>query len=452
MVGHHRHVSATAPGRSWPIAVVVGAVIADSAVVTIALPDILVRFDVSVAAVSWVLISFNLALALLAVPAAHVALRRPRAAALAGALAFAIGSVLCGLAWTFPLLIAGRVIQAAGGAVVVGLGLEALSTRLGANEEALRRWTVAGVLGAALGPGVGGIVTQVLGWEAIFLLQAPLPLLAIGALRSVTPQRDAPVDRPEIPANAALALLSAGLAAALFLLAVLLINGWRMSPLAAGLALSMMPLAAIGGGRLAPRLGGPLARAVPGAILIAGGLAALGLLPRVGWWWTLAPQALIGLGLGLALSALTEAAMAGRSGALVQSGWTMTARHAGVVVGLVVLTPVFTADLGRNTRAALNAGAAAVLDSPISPGQKIGVAQDVLAVIETSRWSIPDVRPVLRREGADAPVFDALGNRLQDQLDRAATHAFSRSFLIAALLALAALPAVALAARRRRPA
>ena len=57
----------------------VGIVLADSSVVTLALPEILAQFDVKIQTLAWVLTSFNLALALAAVPAAFAARRRPAA-------------------------------------------------------------------------------------------------------------------------------------------------------------------------------------------------------------------------------------------------------------------------------------------------------------------------------------------------------------------------------------
>jgi len=61
--------------------------------------------------------------------------------------------------------------------------------------------------------------------------------------------------------------------------------------------------------------------------------------------WTLAPQVLIGLGLGLSVDSLTVAALTDRSPRALHGGWTIAARHAGVVAGLAILTPIFTADL-----------------------------------------------------------------------------------------------------------
>jgi hypothetical protein len=147
----------------------------------------------------------------------------------------------------------------------------------------------------------------------------------------------------------------------------------------------------------------------------------------------------VGAGLGLALSALTERALAGRSPPAVHGGWTIAARHAGVVLGLLLLTPIFTADLQRNENDVLAAGTSAVLDSRIAPLDKIGVARDILVAVDEAEQEarIPDVGEVLGERGD--PAYSQLVSILQDQLDRAATNAFSRSFLAAALLGIAAL-------------
>ena len=254
------------------------------------------------------------------------------------------------------------------------------SARPGTDARAARIWTLAGIVGAALGPAVGGILTQLLGWESIFFVQAPVVLLALVALRGVraVPVRE-PVERPHVGANAALLLISGGLVAALFLLVILLINGWRLDPLQAGLAVTVMPLAAIAAARFGQAITPLWARATSGVILIAGGLAALGWLPHAGVAWTFPPQLAVGVGLGLALSALTERALAGRSAQAVHGGWTIAARHAGVVLGLLLLTPIFTTDLHKSERDVLASGTAAILDSRIPPLDKITVARHIRA-------------------------------------------------------------------------
>ena len=132
---------------------------------------------------------------------------------------------------------------------------------------------------------------------------------------------------------------------------------------------------------------------------------------------------------------------------MVHGGWTIAARHAGVVVGLLLLTPIFTAGLERNEDDALAAGTSAVLDSRIPPLEKLGVARRVLRAVDEAKEEarIPAVEEVVGDH--DEPAYDQLVSTLQDQLDRAVTNAFSRSFLAAACLALLALVPILLGRR-----
>jgi hypothetical protein len=227
---------------------------------------------------------------------------------------------------------------------------------------------------------------------------------------------------------------------------ILLINGWRLEPLEAGLVVTVLPLAAIAAARQGRRIIPLWVRAASGAILIAGGSAALGWLPHAGAGWTIAPQLAIGSGLGLALSALTERALAGRSAQAVHGGWTIAARHAGIVLGLLLLTPLFTADLERNEDDALAAGTAVVLDSDIPPLEKVGVARDILVAVDEAQedFTVPDVSQVI---GEDDDAYRELASDLQKQLNRAVTNAFSRSFLVAAALGLLALAPIVVGRR-----
>jgi MFS family permease len=426
----------------------VGIVLADSSVVTIALPEILAQYDVEISTLAWVLTSFNLALAVSALPAAFLARRWPAQSYAAGIVVFAAASLLCALTPSFDWLVAGRAIQGVAGAAIVCAALDLLGQATGSDASAARIWIFAGIAGAALGPAIGGILTQLLGWESIFFVQAPAVLAALVALRGMQRARvPEPIERPNVAANAALLLISGALVAALFLLVILLINGWRLEPLAAGLVVTIMPLAAIAATRFAARITPLWARAASGAILIAGGLAALGSLPHAGAWWTVPPQLAIGVGLGLSVSALSERALAGRSSQAIHGGWTIAARHAGVVLGLLVLTPLFTTDLHKNEDNALAAGTAAVLDSQIPPLQKITVARDILVAVDDAKDEarIPDVHEVVGEH--DDPAYGDLASALQDQLDRAVTNSFSRSFLAAALLGLLALVPILLGRR-----
>jgi MFS family permease len=429
------------------LGVTVAIVLADSSVVTLALPDILAEYQVEIGRLSWVLTSYNLALALAAVPAAFLARRQPGWIFGLGVVAFAAASLACAFAPSIDVLIGARAAQGVAGALVVCAALDLLSEATGGDAPAARVWALSGIVGAAFGPAAGGFLTQLLGWESIFVVQAPVMLAALAVLLTVrAAPLEEPAGRPHIAANLALLVVSGALVASSFLLVILLINGWRLEPLEAGLVVTILPLAAIAAARLGPRITPQWARAASGAVLIAGGSAALGLLPHAGAAWTIAPQLAIGIGLGLALSALTERALAGRSAQAVHGGWTIAARHAGIVLGLLLLTPLFTADLERNEEDALAAGTAVVLDSEISPLDKIGVARDILVAVDEANREVrvPAVSEVIDEED---DAHRELVSELQQQLNRAVTNAFSRSFLVAAALGLLALVPILLSRR-----
>jgi MFS family permease len=167
--------------RTGAIAAGVALVLSDSSIVVLALPEIFREFDTTVEGVSWVLISFNLALALVAVPGALAARRLgPGRTAALGLAVFAGGSLACGLATGLGPLIAGRVVQAIGGALAVTASLELLIAARGGERRGIGFWVGAGAIGAALGPGIGGFLTELVSWQSIFLVQVPVALLVAG--------------------------------------------------------------------------------------------------------------------------------------------------------------------------------------------------------------------------------------------------------------------------------
>lgn len=446
--------------RLAALAGAVGLVLADSSIVVLALPDIYRELDTSVAGVTWVLVSFNLVMALAAVPAAHLARRiGPGRAAAIGLAVFAGAGIACGLAAELSTLIAARCVQAVGGAVAVTAALELLPATVGSERRAVTIWAAAGATGAALGPAVGGLMTELVSWQSIFLIQAPaaiaagVPVLAVARHEAATGIVAAELrspGRPHLLANLALAMTSAAIAAALFLLVLLLIEGWRLTPIGAAIVVSAMPLAALLGSRIGPAAGSARARAAAGAILVSGGLGGLALLPEAEVVLTLPPQLLVGIGLALVLSALTETALEGRAPQAIHGGWTISARHAGVAVGLIVLTPVFTADIAEQRREAIDAGTAVVLDSRVDPLLKLELSQRLDERLAGERGRVPTIGPAfepLPDDPEDRAEVLVLREELQDQLDRAATHSFSPSFGLGALLGLLALIPIGLARR-----
>ncbi len=446
--------------RVAALALAVGIVLADSSIVVLALPEIYRELDTSVAGVTWVLISFNLVMALAAVPAAHIARRvGPGVAAAVGLAIFAGAGFACGVADDLSTLIVARCVQALGGAAAVTAALELLPATVGSEKRAAAVWASAGATGAALGPAAGGLLTELISWQSIFLIQVPISLVAAVPILGVAKHEMAtrvletelrPAGRPHLAANIALAMVSAAIAGALFLLVLLLIEGWRLTPIGAAIVVSVMPLAALLGSRIDPYVPSAKARAAAGAILVSGGLGGLALLPKAEVWLTVPPQILIGVGLSLVLSALTETALSGRAPQAIHGGWTISARHAGVVIGLLALTPIFTADIAQQREDAIDAGTAVLLDSKVTPLLKLELAGRISDQLDEEKGKVPTIGPAFKPLPSDPEQraqVETLRDELQDQLDRGATHAFSPSFGLAALIGLLALVPIGLARR-----
>ena len=386
------------------LSLAVAVVLGDSGVVTLALPEILRDFGAAVGEVAWVLIAFNLVLALVAVPAARVCVRGdPAAATAGGVIGFAAATTVCAVAPSLGVLIAARAAQAAGGALVIVGSLELLVEATGAERAGVRRWAAAGVAGAALGPVIGGLLTSAFSWRAIFVAQIPVVLLALPAaiaLRGRVVRRRAerwtrrrtartcwPTWRWRCCRRRSRRRCScwcccswtAGTAR----------PRWRR------VAVTAVPVAALAAGPVFRGVrAGTRSEAVAGSVLIAGGLTGLALLPGAELAWTLAPQVLIGLGLGLSVDSLTAAALRDRIPRALHGGWTIAARHAGVVVGLAILTPIFTADLRHAETPAKEAIASLVLDAPLPASTKLDLAEQLgrRLVAETR----PRARPATR--------------------------------------------------------
>ena len=174
----------------WPlVAVCLGSTVflLDTTVVTVALPAIGRDLGVPVPTLEWVAGGYPLVLAVLVPSAGAVADRiGQRRAYLAGCAVFALASLGCALAPSAPALVAARVAQGVGGAALAVGGFALLA----ASYPEPRRRTAIGVffavngLAAALGPVVGGVLTDSAGWRWVFVLN--LPLLALAALATLT--------------------------------------------------------------------------------------------------------------------------------------------------------------------------------------------------------------------------------------------------------------------------
>ena len=164
------------------VAAAVAVAFADSSIVVLALPDLYSRFNTSIVGVSWVITSYNLVLAVCALALVPV-VRRVKVANLsrAGLLVFCGGSVASAVSGSLPALIVFRCVQGAGAAMLLAGSLALLSALCGSRARGLAVWIAAGTFGAALGPALGGILTQLFDWRAIFVFQAPIALAALVA-------------------------------------------------------------------------------------------------------------------------------------------------------------------------------------------------------------------------------------------------------------------------------
>ena len=258
-----------------------------------------------------------------------------------------------------------------------------------------------GVAGAALGPVAGGLLTSAFSWRAIFVVQIPAVLLALPAALALRDrgvrEREVPdtsPDRPHVMANLALALLSAALTAALFLLVLLVVDGWSNSPAVAAVAVTAVPAAALAAGPVFRGMrAGTRSEAVAGSVLIAGGLTGLALAAKRGARLDDRATA-AGRTRPRALGGLAHRCRPARPGPPRGSrGLDIAARHAGVVVGLAILTPIFTANLQRAETPAKEAIASLVLDAPLPASTKLELAQRLGHRLVAERGRVPDLRP-----------------------------------------------------------
>ena len=195
------------------------AVFLDTTVLFVAFPDIQASFPaVSPAQLSWVLNGYTIVFAAMLVPLGKVADRiGHKRAFLTGSALFTAASLLCAVAGEPAVLIAFRVVQALGGAMLIPSSL-ALVMRAFPPERipvAIAIWGALGAVAGALGPTLGAAVVESVGWRWVFALNLPVGILTVLAGRRILAESADPATRLPAPAGAVLvassvALLSLG--------------------------------------------------------------------------------------------------------------------------------------------------------------------------------------------------------------------------------------------------
>jgi MFS family permease len=450
--------------------VAVALAFADASIAVLALPQIVIRLHTSISHVTWVITVYNLALITGSLAILPIARWLTSRWALIGGLAlFGLASIGSGVANSLAVLLTMRSIQGVGGALLLAASLPLYASAAGPGESPLSGWAAAAAVGAAIGPATGGLLTQVFDWRAIFLAQAPVAAVAALAVaaahvrsrRQSADRSDSasslesvalPGARPRIQpltANLALTFISAGLIGALFLVTVLLINVWQLTPLAAAVIVSAIPLATVITERATRRRSTPLLGAT-GAIALAVGLTGLALVTHRQLGWVIIALCLCGSGLGMAFPALTRAALSGRGKPVARAARTVAARDAGLVLGLLVLTPVFVHELNVAPKRAIAPIAKDVFSAPMPANVKFQLAAGLLAANASAPQSkLPDIGPVFAHLSAQANTstrtqLASLKVQVKSLIEHAATRAFRKPLLYCALFALVVLPLMAL--------
>jgi len=227
-------------------------VVLDALVVVTALPSIHRSLGGSLGTLQWTINAYSMAFGAGIITAAALGDRLGRRRVYTAGLAvFTAASAACALAPDVGLLITARAVQGLGAAVITPLSLTILTSAFAAE----RRGAIIGIwggisgLGVAVGPLVGGAVTQGLSWHWVFWLNVPVGVAAVAGARLWLPESRGPRARFDIPG---LVLVSAGAAALIWALVQGSQSGWTGARVLLGLILGAGAIAAFLAARPAP--------------------------------------------------------------------------------------------------------------------------------------------------------------------------------------------------------
>jgi EmrB/QacA subfamily drug resistance transporter len=195
----------------------------DISVINTALSDIADGLDTGLSGLQWVVDAYTIPLAATVLTAGAVADRFGRRKLfLMGLVVFTISSALCGAAPGIEVLVGARAIQGLGASMMFATALALISNATPERESRVKALAAYGAaIGAsfALGPFIGGGLTELFGWRAIFLVNVPIGAVVIWlTLRSVTESSDPTPRRVDIPGQVTLI-------GGLFLLVLALLRG-----------------------------------------------------------------------------------------------------------------------------------------------------------------------------------------------------------------------------------
>jgi EmrB/QacA subfamily drug resistance transporter len=164
----------------------------DSTIVNVALPSIHRELHASVAGLQWTIDAYTLVLAALLMLAGSTADRVGRRRIFQiGLCVFSLGSLLCGLAPSLNLLIAARVLEAIGGSMLNPVAMSIIRNTFEDPREraqAIGMWGAVFGLSMAMGPVLGGALVDLVSWRAVFFVNVPVGVVAIGLTAMFVPE------------------------------------------------------------------------------------------------------------------------------------------------------------------------------------------------------------------------------------------------------------------------
>lgn len=172
--------------RKWHVmaAVSMGTLLAtiDGSIVNVALPSLVRELGTNFSTVQWVVLAYLLTLAVLLLSVGRLAdIVGKKRIYVSGLALFTAGSLLCGLAPSIYFLIAFRVVQAVGAAMMLALGV-AIITESFPPQERGKALGVGGTMvsiGIAVGPTLGGVILDLFSWHWIFFVNLPIGILGV---------------------------------------------------------------------------------------------------------------------------------------------------------------------------------------------------------------------------------------------------------------------------------
>lgn len=169
----------------------------DSSIVNVALPIISTDLGVTMSSVQWIVTSYLIAISCLILLAGKFGDVKGKCNTFKGGIfLFTLGSLLCGISHTLPLLVASRIFQGIGSSITMAnsLGIITDAFSKGGRGKAVGISGASVALGIMIGPAIGGIIVS-LKWEYIFLINVPIGILAFIAATKILPKENIKNDK-----------------------------------------------------------------------------------------------------------------------------------------------------------------------------------------------------------------------------------------------------------------